>query len=112
MAKAQPAAKKKPRARKRNQLGRYVNKDITWRLFIHIPVGMAAVAMGLVSPVLGVGLGAYFGLYELAQDWRKKDCGYKDIAGFAWGLGIAGVALGVIAYLDLCPGVMSRFPLF
>lgn len=112
MAKTQPATNKKPRTRKRNQLGRYVNKDIAWRLLIHIPIGMAAVALGLVSPVLGVGLGAYFGLYEMAQDWRKKDCGYKDIAGFTWGLGIAGGALGVIKGLDAFPGVMSKFPLF
>ena len=50
--------------------------------------------------------------YEVAQDWRKRDCGFKDIAGFAWGLGIAGGLLGVIKGLDLFPEIMSKFPLF
>jgi len=111
MAKIKPKSKQ-PIRRFRNQLGQYANKDVAKRLFIHLPIGVAAVALGLVSPVLGVGLGLSFGAYEVAQDWRKRDCGFKDIAGFAWGLGIAGGLLGVIKGLDLFPEIMSKFPLF
>lgn len=106
---------KEPRARKRRQrnlAGRYVSKDIAWRLFMHIPVGLAIVALGLVNPFLGAGLLIIFLAYEIAQDWRKRDCGYKDIAGCAWGLGIGGLALGVIIFLNLFPASMQRFPLF
>lgn len=98
--------------KRRNRQGQYVNKDIAWRLLIHIPVGLAIVALGLVNPFLGAGLLMLFLAYEIAQDWRKRDCGYKDIAGCAWGLAIAGIPLGVIKGLEIVPGVMSKFPLF
>lgn len=66
-----------------------------WRLLIHIPVGMLNVALCWMCPALGIVFAGGFCIYEITQG-RKP---HLDIAGWLWGMGLAG--LGLLIYLSL-----------
>jgi len=75
------------------------------RVALHFPVGLFVVAAICLPSLLGfsflltIGLitsgvlaGTGFLAYEIMQDWRKADQGYKDVLGYVAGIfaGIAG----------------------
>ena len=67
------------------------------RFLLHIPVGVLAYTMSLVSPGLGIICTAAFIYYELNEDKHISDHAYKDSQGFLGGLLIAHVIhLGII----------------
>ncbi|MBE0481830.1 MAG: hypothetical protein IBX68_12755 [Dehalococcoidia bacterium] len=70
------------------------------RLLLHIPVGVACAALVLAHWSLALVLTIAFLTYELNQDRHKKDRAFKDIAGFAWGIALAGIALLVLRALN------------
>lgn len=58
-----------------------------YRLLQHVPVGVANVAIVLVSPVTAILLGVTFLAYEVTQGSTP----HKDIRGYCWGLALAGL---------------------
>jgi len=93
------------------KLGEFSSKVIAWRLIMHLPVGLAVIFLTLVHPIFGSALLLSFVSYEISQDWRKKDCGYLDIAGLCWGVGLGGIAVGVLAYLNIGMGIYEKINL-
>lgn len=74
-----------------------MGKDDWHRFWMHFPMGMFA-ALLLTQPKtlwIGIALAFSFLVYEIMNDWRKKDWSYKDVCGFVWGIG----AVGLIIYL-------------
>ena len=67
----------------------------SWKRFaIHLFVGGFAAWLIFKHPLLGVTFWVSFLFYEVVQDWRKKDSGYKDIIG---ALVLFGIVAGVLA---------------
>lgn len=70
------------------------------RVLIHIPVGLLNVALVACAaqcgdPVAGSGmiaLAVLFGLTFLVYEVTQGGKPHKDVKGYAWGLGIGGVA--------------------
>ena len=71
-------------------------KDL-WRAIIHFPVGALCAILTFFLPSLGISLTIYFIVYEVLNDWRKKDSSYKDVFGGALGYGAA--SLVILYYL-------------
>ena len=70
------------------------------RMLLHVPVGLAAVAIAWLSPVLCATLSFGFIAYEVTQmlSVSYKDKGWYDVSGFLWG-----VVLGSAAWMiSLC----------
>lgn len=70
------------------------------RAALHFPVGafIAWLTMSVDAP-LGILLGVTFLVYEVTEDWRIKDRGFLDIAGYAYGLGAGGAAIHLVRWL-------------
>ena len=65
-----------------------------WRIVLHFPVGCFIGWVILQSPVVGVVLAVGFLTYEVVEDWRIADRGYKDIFGFLFGIGAIFIFIG------------------
>ncbi len=70
-----------------------MTKDEIIRAFLHLPVGLLNAWFFSFNEMLGLGMVITFLCYEAMNDWRKKDWSYKDIFGYAFGLGLGGVAI-------------------
>jgi hypothetical protein len=70
-----------------------MNKADIKRAALHFPVGVFAAWLATVAWVLCLVFGAGFLTYEVIEDWRSRDKGYKDVFGFLIGLGVGAVAL-------------------
>lgn len=64
-----------------------------WRVVLHFPVGCFAGWLISVMPVIGVVFSLGFLTYEVVEDWRIADRGYKDIFGFLLGIAVISVIL-------------------
>jgi len=60
-------------------------------IIVHVPVGAICVLLAYVHWVLALIFGLGFLSYEIIQEWRIADKGWRDIKGFLWGLGIGGL---------------------
>ncbi len=60
---------------------------------IHFPVGCFAVLFISFMPIAGAVFSFGFLVYEIAEDWRIKDRGYKDIFGYLVGMALTGISL-------------------
>lgn len=69
------------------RLNGFDREDI-WRALAHVPVGALAAWLCGTSPKLGIPFFVGFLVYEVVEDWRIKDRGYKDIFGFLCGYGV------------------------
>ena len=67
------------------------------RALLHAPVGALAAWLCFNLPAIGTPFFIGFLVYEIAEDWRIKDRGYKDILGFLWGFAVTGAVLGGMA---------------
>ena len=63
---------------------------------MHFPVGMLGAWLIDQSPAIGIMFTAYFGLYEVMNDWRKADKSYKDVIGAVFGFGV--MAVGILLW--------------
>lgn len=66
-----------------------------YRAILHFPAGVLAAALITIVAPLGLLFGVTFLTYEISQDWRKGDNAFKDILGFAWGIGAGGVGYAI-----------------
>ena len=64
-----------------------------WRAVLHFPVGCFAAWLIYVLPAIGIVFSISFLAYEVVEDWRIKDRGYKDIFGYLVGIGVMSVVL-------------------
>ena len=62
-----------------------------WRVCLHFPVGVFAGWLIFELPVLGVVFSVGFLTYEIVEDWRIADRGYKDIMGFLVGMAVISI---------------------
>ena len=69
------------------------------RILLHVPVGVATVALLEAHAALAVIFFLGFMVYELNEDWRIRDCAFVDIAGYLWGLALAGLAKWALTLL-------------
>ena len=70
-----------------------MNKADIARAALHFPVGVFAAWLSAVAWVMCLTFSIGFLTYEVAEDWRTKDRGYKDVFGFLVGFGTGAVAL-------------------
>ncbi len=70
-----------------------MNVDDIRRALLHFPVGVFVAWLILVNPALGIMLGITFLVYEIMNDWRKKDWSYKDVYGYAFGLAVGSLLI-------------------
>jgi predicted DNA repair protein MutK len=63
------------------------------RALLHFPVGLFVAWLISWSVAQGVMMGVAFLTYEVIEDWRIKDRSYKDVYGYALGLGVGSVAV-------------------
>ncbi len=74
-----------------------VGRMMTWedikRALLHFPVGVYVAWLITVNSALGIMMGFTFLIYEVMNDWRKEDKSYKDVYGYAIGLGIGAFGL-------------------
>jgi len=64
------------------------------RVLIHIPLGLLTVIFGYwVGWWLAIVFAAGFWLYEVNEDYHISDEAWKDLKGFLWGCGIAGIIM-------------------
>jgi len=63
------------------------------RILQHIPVGVGNIGVFLFNPYAGILFGVGYLTYQLTQaiHYRFKDKAWQDIAGWLWGLAIAGI---------------------
>ena len=66
------------------------------RILKHVPVGMVCSLLVLAHPVISVMFGAGFLVYEVSENRDIHDLAYPDIAGFLWGVAIAGVVIRIV----------------
>jgi len=79
------------------------------RAALHFPLGLVVVAMVclpallqfelmLIIGLMVTGILASFGFlaYEVMQDWRTCDEGYKDVIGYLIGIFTAAICIGII----------------
>ena len=66
------------------------------RAALHFPVGVFAAWLSMVSGVLCGVFSAGFLTYEIIEDWRIKDRGYKDVFGFLIGVGAGAILLSFL----------------
>ena len=67
------------------------------RAVLHFPAGcLASWLVIFVSPVLGIIFSFGFLTYEIVEDWRIKDRGYKDIFGFLIGFALTSIVIHII----------------
>lgn len=66
---------------------------------LHVPVGAVTVALLEAHAALAVIFFLGFMVYELNEDWRIRDYAFVDIAGYLWGLALAGLVKWVLALL-------------
>ena len=64
------------------------------RVLLHVPVGLAAVFLAWVNPALSAVFGLGFVAYEVIQEIREPNKGWRDISGFLWG-----VVIGAVVWL-------------
>lgn len=69
------------------------------RILIHIPVGLANAFIALVSGWLGLVFGLSFLSYEITEEWRIKDKGWRDLQGFLIGIVIGAAVWGLMEWL-------------
>lgn len=69
------------------------------RIIQHIPVGIFNAFLFLVSPLMAVLLGAGFVCYQVMQFIQIRNKGWRDIAGWLYGLGIGGALLFILRML-------------
>lgn len=62
-------------------------------ILVHFPVGLFVAWLMAQSAVFGGFLFAGFMTYEVVEDWRIKDRGFRDIFGFLVGFGLAAALL-------------------
>lgn len=60
------------------------------RLWLHVPGGLLGALLLWLNGPMGIVFNFAFLLYEVCQDWRTTDKGFKDILGHVAGLGIGG----------------------
>ena len=63
------------------------------RALLHAPVGVLAAWLCFSLSAIGTPFFIGFLVYEIVEDWRIKDRGYKDILGFLWGFAVTGAVL-------------------
>jgi len=70
------------------------------RLWMHVPGGLFGGLLLVIPSLIDLGILFNFGffVYEVCQDWRIGDKGFKDILGHVVGLGIIG---GIFLILEL-----------
>lgn len=66
------------------------------RILLHMPIGILTAWLAQSSAALSLMLCFGFLVYEVVQDLHKRDMAHKDIAGFLWGLAIAGLIISLI----------------
>lgn len=73
-----------------------MSKDEIKRAILHFPIGLFVAWVVTFNPTLCWVLGVTFLVYEIMNDWRKKDWSYKDVFGYSFGLGFG--AIGVFLW--------------
>ena len=73
-----------------------MNKADIARAAIHFPVGVFAAWLATVASVLCLVFGIGFLTYEILEDWRIADRGYKDVFGFLVGFGAGAILLSFL----------------
>lgn len=76
-----------------------VSKEDIGRVLLHVPVGLIAGFMYFAHWSFPVIFIAAFLVYEKNQDKYVHDQAWKDIKGAIWGMGIAGVTIGILQLL-------------
>lgn len=64
------------------------------RFLQHFPVGALAAWLCFQCWAVGIPFTVVFLVYEVVEDWRIRDYGYKDVLGFASGFGA--IAAGLV----------------
>ncbi len=70
-----------------------MTKNEIIRALLHLPVGLMNAWFFSFNEMLGLAMVITFLCYEAMNDWRKVDWSYKDIFGYAIGLGMGGIAI-------------------
>ena len=78
-----------------------MTKNELIRAAMHFPVGVAVACLISWSLAHGIMLGIAFLIYEIMNDWRKKDWSYKDVYGYIWGLAIGAIILLILRSNDI-----------
>lgn len=66
----------------------YLARFITEATLVHFPVGMYTSYLTHHHPAAGAIMAVGFLTYEVIEDWRIKDRGYRDVFGFLLGFGL------------------------
>jgi len=79
-----------------------LSKDEVKRVLMHIPVGMLTLALGYfvvwwLGPLFGLG----FLVYEIIEAKLLGNGAWKDIKGWLWGLGILGIILRILSFMEV-----------
>lgn len=74
------------------------------RLVLHLFVGLTAVLMFWLQPILGLAFTASFLFYEWNEDERIHDYAYLDVVGFSWGL-----FAGAVVWAAVKIGLLTHF---
>jgi len=72
---------------------RFMSALDIWRAVIHLPIGGFAAWLISDDPVGGSIFAIGFLVYQVVEDWRIKDKGYKDIFGYLIGFGLVSTIL-------------------
>lgn len=75
-----------------------MSKSDIMRAALHFPAGCFAAWLTSVAPISGVIFSFGFLTYEVVEDWRIRDRGYKDIFGFLVGFAV----MFIILYVMTC----------
>lgn len=69
----------------------------TWEaVLVHFPVGMFTAYLSIDFWLISAFLFGGFLTYEVVEDWREEDRGYRDIFGFL--LGLSAGAIGLVVF--------------
>ena len=71
----------------------WLKEWINLRTAIHIPLGWLLAYLIWESAPMGITTTFIIVVYEVMQDWRKKDWSFRDMRGVAGGLASLGTAL-------------------
>lgn len=73
----------------------YIRRLFKEPTLVHFPVGLFSAWLTAKTPPAGLMLSSGFLVYQVLEDWRIKDKGYKDVFGFLIGYGLMGAILAV-----------------
>jgi len=73
-----------------------VDKQEIKRVLLHLPLGLLACLLAYAHWSLSLVFTASFLYYELNEDMHLSDEAFKDVKGFAWGIGIGGIIIFVM----------------